>query len=169
MLSCFPIILQYDLDIRIQYSTAVRLGQHKPSKRTNWMLSISDYSLRSSVGYTWKDKMSPTMMSLSANTTSIYNAQWTSATLAWTCLSENEQRTHPQGSDLLYSQLVCSSSTRSKGRPQLRFKDSCKRDLMNVHPYWHQHLGRHCSRSAFLSWRHAVNQEIQRAERQIKS
>ncbi len=76
--------------------------------------------------------------------------------MAWTRVS-NEQRTHPQGSTV-WSAGTCN---RSKGRPQVRFKDSCKWNFLSTHIDINTWEDVAADR---LSWRHAVNQGIQRAE-----
>ncbi|PIK34998.1 hypothetical protein BSL78_28183 [Apostichopus japonicus] len=61
--------------------------------------------------------------------------------------------------DLLYGQLEC--GTRSTGRPQLRFKESCKRDLLSAHMDINTWEDIVVDRP---SWRHEVKQGIDRAE-----
>ena len=109
------------------------------------------------MGYTWKDKVINNAVFSKANTTTIH-VMLSERRLRWLGhVSRMNKGRIPK--DLLYGQLE--HGTRSKGRPQLRFKDSCKRDLLSTHIDINTWEDIAVDR---LSWRHAVNQGIERAE-----
>ncbi|PIK35049.1 hypothetical protein BSL78_28135 [Apostichopus japonicus] len=109
------------------------------------------------MGHTWEDKVTNNNILCKARSTSIYAMlSERRATLAWTRLP-NVQRTHLQGP------TVWSVGVWHKihSRPQLRFKDSCKRDLLSAHMDINTWEGIVVDRP---SWRHEVKQGIDIAE-----
>ena len=119
------------------------------------MLSISDISARSCA--THGRTRSPTMMSSLRLTQQQY--MLSERRLCWLGHVPRIMNKGHIHKDLMYGQLEC--GTKSKSRSQLRFKDSCKRDPMSTHidiNTWEDIAVDQ------LSWRHAVNQGIQRVE-----
>ena len=127
------------------------------TKEENQLNAFYLRCLRKIMGYTWKDKVTNNAVLSKANTTTIY-VMLRERRLRWLGhVSRMNKGRIPK--DLLYDRLE--RGTRSKGRPQLRFKDSCKRDLLSTHidiNTWEDIVADQ------LSWRHAMNQGMQRAE-----
>ena len=81
------------------------------------------------MGNTWKNKVTKNDVLCKARTTTVY-AMLSELRLRWLGhVSQMDKGRIPK--DLMYGQIEC--GTRSTGCPQLRFKDSCKRDLMSAH------------------------------------
>ncbi|PIK54723.1 hypothetical protein BSL78_08369 [Apostichopus japonicus] len=109
------------------------------------------------LGHTWEDKVTNNDVLCKARSTSIY-AMLSERRLRWLGhVSRMDKGRIPK--DLLYGQLEC--GTRSTGRPQLRFKDLCKRDLLSAHMDINTWEDIVVDRP---SWRHEVKQGIDRAE-----
>ena len=113
--------------------------------------------LRKIMGLSWRDKVSDSDVLSKAGTTTIY-AMLSERHLRWLGhVSRMDKGRIPK--DLLYGELEC--GTRSKGRPYLRFKDCCKRDLQSAHidlDSWEDIA------SDRLVWKHAVKLGTEKAE-----
>ena len=80
--------------------------------------------LRKVMGNTWKNKVTKNDVLCKARTTTVY-AMLSELRLRWLGhVSQMDKGRIPK--DLMYGQIEC--GTRSTGCPQLRFKNSCKRD-----------------------------------------
>ena len=113
--------------------------------------------LRRILGISWQDKVPNKIVLESANTQSMF-ALLTQRRLRWLGhVRRMEDGRLPK--DVLYGQLT--SGSRAVGRPMLRFKDVCKRDMRSadIDPEtWEETAA---DRSA---WRQAVRSGVERAE-----
>jgi len=113
--------------------------------------------LRKVLGITWEDRITNTEVLSRAKSTTIF-AMLSERRLRWL----GHVRRMDKGripKDLLYGQLE--QGSRPTGRPHLRYRDACKRDLRSAHidiESWED------TASDRKSWRHAVKSGIRQAE-----
>ncbi|PIK34030.1 hypothetical protein BSL78_29151 [Apostichopus japonicus] len=109
------------------------------------------------LGITWEDKVTNSEVLSKAKLSTIF-AMLSERRLRWLVhVHRMEEGRIPK--DLLYGQLECGS--RPRGRPHLRYRDSCKRDLQSANININSWEDLASQRSA---WRVALKSGINRAE-----
>ncbi|PIK49422.1 hypothetical protein BSL78_13685 [Apostichopus japonicus] len=115
---------------------------------------------RKILGITWEDKVTNSEVLSKAKLSTIF-AMLSERHLRWLGhVHRMEEGRIPK--NLLYGQLECGS--RSKGRPHLRYRDSCKRDLQSANIDINSWEDLASQRSA---WRFALKSGINRAEEEL--
>ena len=113
--------------------------------------------LRRILGVSWRDKVTTTEILRRANTCTVF-AMLSERRLRWLG-HVRRMGAHRIPKDLLYGQLE--NGTRALGRPCLRFKDACKRDLRSANidvDTWET------TAADRLKWRQSVKMGIKRLE-----